>query len=193
AIAQFRAEACNVAVELFATHDTVSLRQLAGAMGYSPAAMYRYFKDSEELFMATRQACFEQFAAHLRHTMSTEAHPRARVVLLCNTYAQYAHDHPNAYRLMFQLGQPNPTRFPWAKTIGFDAWSALEEMVAYAVEHRALSGPVDEIAHVFWAAIHGVVSLSLARRLRMGLDCQPLLTATIDALCRAYQPEQEEP
>ncbi len=185
-IQKFRDEACQTALQLFAHQPEVSLRQLASAMGCSPATPYRYFEDKQELFIAVRALCFTRFTAYMKQRLDAQDDPLERVCDLALAYADYADLQPAQFRLMFQLGQPQPEHYPWAHEASVGAWKIVEDTVARAINAGVLTGDVTDLAHLIWAATHGVVSLSQAHRLSMGRSADDLLLPMIKTLCRAH-------
>lgn len=188
-IETFRRRACEEAVALFETQDEVSLRQLARHMNCSAATPYRYFEHKEDLFMAVRALCFEQFTTYLEEALGLVDDPLERVQQACVLYARYAHAHRAAFRLMFQLGQPDHTNYPMTTRAAIKSWKQVESTVVRAVEMNVLFGDARSIALMLWSATHGVVSLSLSNRLPADQDYPSILTPLIAALCQAHLSE----
>jgi AcrR family transcriptional regulator len=96
--------------ELFGRQDpaTVSLRQIAAAAGYAPAAIYQYFADQRELFACIRehdmQTAAETFAAAIARTRD----PLNRVRTLFFVTVDYWLAHIDQYLVLF----PAATRSP---------------------------------------------------------------------------------
>ncbi len=183
----WRAKARQVAIKLFAQQDEVSLRQLASAMGCSHATPYRYFESKEELFMAVRAQCFIRFAQVLNDRLQPIEDPIARIHAVASAYHDHAHAHRAEFRLMFQLGQTDPERYPWAHQTGINTWKIVVGTAKGAVSAGVLEGNPTDIAHMLWASVHGVVTLSLSQRLRMGRQSQDLIAPLVDAICKAHE------
>ncbi len=182
----FRERAIGVALTMFAEQPEVSLRQLAKAMGVSPTTPYRYFESKEELFMSVRAACYRRFAAWLRAQLDALPDPIARVFEIAVAYHDRAIEHPAEFRLMFQLGQPDPRAYPAAHQSGVDAWSVVLGTVEDAVASAELDADVPELAHLLWAGVHGIVSLSQSNRLTVGRNAEHLLEPMVASLLRAH-------
>lgn len=75
---------------------------------------------------------------------------------------------------MFELKQPEASRTSELEDAEDRAWSPLRDSVAVAVDEDLLQGDPDELAHLFWAGVHGVASLHLAGKLRHGLELEHL-------------------
>src|SRR5262250_3955408 len=111
----FRARLCEVAQHKFATsgRDGVSMRQLADALGCSPMTPYRYFRNKDEILAAVRAAAFDRFADALEAAIvKAGGDLRAQGEGVGEAYIRFALKEPEAYRLMFDLTQPHPDRYP---------------------------------------------------------------------------------
>lgn len=182
----FRERACAAALALYQTLPSVSLRQLAAKMGCSHATPYRYFESKEELFMYVRAECFRRFAARVDARLAEVVAPLDRLRACSRAYLETAETKPAEFRLMFQLGQPEAERYPEHFAVGLRTWSIMRETTAEAVAAGELVGDSDEIAHLLWSGIHGIVCLALSDRLRMGKGHLELAHAMTESLIRAY-------
>jgi AcrR family transcriptional regulator len=120
---------------------------------------YRYFRDKADIFAAVRTAAYLRFASDQEKRGAQESEPGARLLALGQAYIDFALAEPHAYRLMFELGQPNPDGHPELREAELRAWMPLREAVKAAVDAGLLQGDVDLLAHGFWAGVHGLVSL----------------------------------
>ena len=59
---------------------------------------------------------------------------------------RFAVERPDAYRLMFELGQPDPDGYPGLREAELRAWAPLHGGVGAAVAAGVLAGDPDEIA-----------------------------------------------
>ncbi len=155
-------------------YDGVTLRAIAEMTGQSAAAPYRYFENKAAIFNAARVAAYHRFAAAQEEAAAKAANPADRLSLLGDAYVQFATDEPDAYRLMFELKPSEAARTPGVEEGGAMAWQPLRNAIGQAVEARVLVGDADVLAHLFWAGLHGIVSLQLADKLRHGIDLMAL-------------------
>lgn len=176
----------QVALELFATQSEVSLRQLARAMDVSPTTPYRYFESKEELFMAVRATSYERFASVLEARLAAVEDPIERVFEVSAAYHAHAAQHPAEFRLMFQLGQPDPASYPAAHEAGIAAWRVVLGAVESAASSGRVHGDVEHLAHLLWSGVHGIVSLSQSKRFTVGKSADDLLRPMTAALLRAH-------
>ena len=167
-VEEFRARLCEVAQHRFATEgrDAVSMRQLAEALGCSPMTPYRYFRNKDEILAAVRTAAFDRFAGALEQAAAAAGDDlRAAGQAVGLAYVRFALGDPDGYRLMFDVQQPHPDRYPElvrASTRARRTMSAaLERLVLAGLFH----GDPERLGLAFWSGMHGLVMLHLAGKL----------------------------
>ncbi len=164
----FRARLCAVAQKRFAKQgvDGVSMRQLADALGCSPMTPYRYFRNKDEILAAVRAAAFDRFASALEEAAQrTRGDRRAGGQAMGEAYIRFALSDPEAYRLMFDLSQPHPDRYPELVRASARARHMMSAALQALVEAGIFAGDPQLLGYVFWATMHGLVVLHLAGKL----------------------------
>ncbi len=164
----FRARLCAVAQKRFAKQgvDGVSMRQLADALGCSPMTPYRYFRNKEAILAAVRAAAFDRFASALEEAArKTRGDLRAGGQAMGEAYIRFALSDPDAYRLMFDLSQPHPDRYPELVRASARARHMMSAALEALVEAGIFAGDPQLLGYVFWATMHGLVVLHLAGKL----------------------------
>jgi AcrR family transcriptional regulator len=167
-IGAFRARLCAVAQKRFARDgvDGVTMRQLADALGCSPMTPYRYFRNKDEILAAVRAAAFDRFAAALEDAAAkAKGDPRAGGQATGAAYVRFALDNPDAYRLIFDLSQPHPDRYPELVRASARARRVMSASLEKLVRAGIFRGDPELLGYVFWAALHGLVVLRLAGKL----------------------------
>jgi AcrR family transcriptional regulator len=149
----------------------LSMRAIAERIEYSPATIYIYFRDKDELIRDVVATGFERMGsvigAELQQVGET-AGAAEQYGALGRAYARFALDNPAYFRVMFELpgtAAVECTAPPDAATPhGFDVAVG---MVGRAVEAGEF-GVVDvrRTAVVGWGVIHGLTSLYLSGHLR---------------------------
>lgn len=183
-LARTREEICEVATRLFADqgYAGVTIRAIAAKVGCSPMTTYRYFADKEAIFTAIRAAAFARFAAAQEVVTSRERDPEACLQGLGEVYVRFALEDPAAYRIMFELDQMPECEDPDQLHAEHSAWTVMRDAVARAVDAGFVSGDPDTVAHLYWGGLHGLVSLHLAGKLRLGRELPELTAAMLRAL-----------
>ena len=189
-IESFRCRLIAAAEQLFAEQGpgAVSMRQLAAALGVSPMTPYRYFKDKEEILAAARASGFDRFAEALETAFAQSEDPEIRAQTVGAAYIRFAFENPAAYRLMFDLSQPNEADYPDLVRAGDRARKTMSAYCQGLLDAGLLEGDPLELAHLFWAAIHGLVVLKLADKLAPELDFERLWTDLGRALSIGFGP-----
>jgi len=189
----------DAARELFVTegYDGVSMRRVAEKIEYSPTAIYVYFADKQELFHELCQQDYSRLAEVFQSSsMSTD--PVERLKQIGGTYIEFGMRYPNHYKFMFMT--PHPAHEPNEEdreVMGnpeMDAYAFLKWAVQQAIDAGRLREEFQDaelISQTLWAAVHGVISLHIAKCSDTWVDWRPLeqraqlmLEATLRGLVR---------
>ena len=174
----------DAARELFISegYEGVSMRKVAEKIEYSPTAIYVHFKDKDDLF---HELCHEDYARLAAEFQSANlpADPIERIRAIGQTYINFGLHYPNHFKLMFMT--PNPQKFSELDERDKDVKGNPEkDSYAFLMQtvHEALAMGVfrdelknaDLIAQTLWAAVHGVISLHIAKCNDAWVDWQPI-------------------
>jgi AcrR family transcriptional regulator len=184
----------DAARELFATHgfEAVTLRKIAAAIEYAPAAIYGHFADKEALIRALCLRDFDQLNAEFARLLSV-ADPLQRIARAGQVFVRFACAHPNHFRLMFLQHVTLPEDEELRSRKGDparDGYAFLVQAVGQALERGLLRAELRDaelVAQTFWAGVQGVASIEIAFQGDPWVPLRPLearSTAAIDALLR---------
>jgi AcrR family transcriptional regulator len=165
------------------------MRGLAGELGVSATAAYRYFRDKDAILAATRAAAFNRFAVALEDAAAAHADPHDRAGAVGDAYVRFAFAEPNAYRLMFDMAQPDEQRFPDLVVAGKRARRTMTHYVEGLLAAGLVQGDAQTLGTVFWAAIHGLIVLHLAGKLPHAPDFDTLRQTASRLLLRGAAPD----
>jgi len=187
---EVRRRILDAARELFARegYDHVTMRAIADAIEYSPTTIYNHFEDKDDLVEALCNEDFAQLLAALTATAQPEG-PVERIRDLGRAYAGFARRYPNHYRFMFMTSREEGHQ-PKPEDPGSRSFELLRESVKQAIEAgRFRNEPVDAMAQVIWASLHGVVALLVTYRNEQ-FPCVPpapdLVERTIENTLRGF-------
>jgi AcrR family transcriptional regulator len=142
--------------------DAVTTRQLAERIEYSQPVLYSHFRGKREIIGAVALEGATEMAAQMRAATAAADGPRSRVTALARAYLAYAADNPAVYDALFQLdggllfaAEETPEQLK-------DAFAALLETLGEVAGDGVHPGLFTE---VFWAALHGLATLTRAGRL----------------------------
>jgi AcrR family transcriptional regulator len=145
--------------------DGVSMRKVASRVGVSATAIYRHYRDKDELLDGITEEGFAVFESYLRPG-SQIADPIAAIRAIARGLLEFALAEPELYEFLFILPRRNVRRFPddFAEHRS-RSFGMIEEKVARGVASGVLAkdDPL-EITLTFWAHGHGLVSLHRAGR-----------------------------
>lgn len=169
-VADFRERLCDAAERLFAEKgpEAVTMRQLAAELGVSPMTPYRYFQDKEDILAAVRTSGFNRFAEALERAYDSVEGARAKGAAVGEAYINFAFEHPQAYKAMFDLNQPHEENYPDLVEAAKRSRRTMTGYVETLVAEGVLAGDPDEIGQMFWAATHGSVVLELSGKIPAG-------------------------
>ncbi|MEV0899332.1 TetR/AcrR family transcriptional regulator [Actinoplanes sp. NPDC049802] len=158
--------------------DAVTTRRLAECIEYSQPVLYSHFRGKREIIGAVALQGATEMAAAVRAATDAMGRPRERVAALARTYLDFAARNPAVYDALFQLdgglayaqeGTPQPLK---------DAFAALLECLS-----EVAGDDVDPalFTEVFWASLHGLVTLTRTGRL-LPENTEPRVELLLDRL-----------
>ena len=190
-VGEFRERLIDAAERLFAAHglEAVTMRQLAAELGVSPMTPYRYFADKGAILAAVRARAFRRHAAALEAARAGKANNVDGTMSISRAYVRFALEHPEAYKLMFDVEQPNSADYPELVAAGDRSRATMTAYLRDLVEAGELAPGVDVelIGHMFWSALHGPIQLQLAGYLKPPHDAERLGDALVDAIWRGVR------
>lgn len=186
-VLQFRQRLTDLALKAFAEHgiDGMSLRGLAAAAGCSRTTPYRYFRNKADILAAVRQAEFQRMADELERVALGESDFGEKLEALARAYLNFALDRPDAYRVMYSINQSDEQHYPELIEQISRSQQPMALAVKEAIDAGLIEGDPSNIGHIFWAGLHGIASLHLADKLRLGRGIEELTEVMIRSLYKA--------
>jgi AcrR family transcriptional regulator len=141
----------------------LTLREVARRAGVSHTAPYRHFADKKALLAAVAELGYVALRARLLDVRAR--HPddaRARFIASGVAYVEFGLEHPAQFRVMSQVAKPDSARLQQEAIETFD--------VVKLTAVDAL-GPNEDVGRLrragvsIWAAMHGLVELTLNRQI----------------------------
>ena len=142
--------------------DAVTTRRLSTEIEYSQPVLYKHFSGMDQVAAAVAIDGFAELARQLGTGRTDAETPGDALARIARGYLDFARDNPAVYDAMF-TGRT---------TLHFAQADTPPELVAAFGELReatslvASEADADTLTEVFWAALHGLVSLSRGGRLR---------------------------
>lgn len=146
--------------------EAVTMRRVAKAVGITPMAIYRHYRDRTALLNALADDGFEELAARLtrkRFSSSIEE----RLTKMGEIYLEHALENPRLFELMFLKPREGARHYPQDFKAGS---SPTANLMAEAVRKGMESGyfredDVWEIVFEMGALSHGLIMLYLSGRM----------------------------
>lgn len=146
----------------------VSIRNIAEAIEYSPATIYLYFKDKNDIFYALHGEAFKSFNSAIAPIVTIKD-PLERLFSLGEKYMEFAFSHPKYYDIMFIIESPmqcDENSEDWKE--GESALKFLESIVFECIGQGHFKNQDPKIlAFSIWSYMHGMCSLALRDRMKV--------------------------
>jgi AcrR family transcriptional regulator len=187
AVGEFRERLIDAAERLFAQKglEAVTLRQLAAEVGVSPMTPYRYFADKTAILAAVRARAFNRHAEALEAAWSAhQGDPIAASNAVGQAYVDFAFAHPEAYKLMFDLSQPDETDYPELMAAADRSRRTMTQHLEGLAAAGVFQGDPGLVGHMYWAALHGAIMLAFSGKLQHAYNARRLIPALTEALGR---------
>ena len=159
--------------------DKVTIRGIAERIEYSPATIYLYFKDKNEILLALHAEGFDKFYQQ-QQTILSIRDPWKRLREHGRIYVSFALENPEYYDLMFIMR--GPVRELKAKkewSAGMRSFEFLKENVKECMDAGYIQRTdLDVSAFAIWSFTHGIASLVI--RDRTGNFPEKLLPSIIE-------------
>ncbi|MGM7774534.1 TetR/AcrR family transcriptional regulator [Arthrobacter sp. KNU-44] len=166
--ANLRAEivnAANALLEETGSEDAVTLRAIARKARITAPSIYAHFADREAILLEVIREAFDELTASLVEGMNAHTNALDRLRALCSSYVDFALQHPQRYRVLFERNGTRRTATmtqtrPVDQLKGAEAFHQLTTALNSCVrEGYSTSAEPDKDAVALWAGIHGYVAL----------------------------------
>jgi AcrR family transcriptional regulator len=134
----------------------LSMRKVADVIGYSPASLYSHFVSRDAIAQALCVEAHAQLLAALRSSGTASDH---RLKPIAHAYVVFGREHPQMYRLMFM---DNSAHANAVITSVDPSGHSIRSLFSAALSSEpASAASASAYAEALWAALHGIVALSL--------------------------------
>lgn len=176
--------------------DGASLRAIAGAAGYTPAALYFHFESKEAIYAELLRASLSELGRTVDHAILRSRGPAARLRAAAMAFFRYYDDNPRDLDLGFYLlrGGMKPHGLGKARDEMLNA--ALAEALRPIAEAAAALGASRDAARLLvvdtFAHAAGLLLLAHTGRIRMfGASAPRLMQRFVDGAVAALRDRQK--
>jgi len=141
--------------------QAVTTRRLSERIEYSQPVLYSHFKGMDAIMAAVALEGFAELAEELRAARTAAPDAHHALADVSAVYTAFAGRHPAVYDAMFSQTVDLPFATPQAPPALRAGFSELAE----AVRPYADGDDLGLLAETFWAALHGLVTLTRGGRL----------------------------
>ncbi len=161
--------------------DAVTTRALGERIEYSQPVLYSHFANKQAILRAVALQGFTDLSERLRVATAQTTSARDLLSAVAHTYVDFAAEEAAVYEAMFTLS----TDLHFATPETPAELRGIFEMVREKLTASGadISDP-DTTLELFWSALHGLIALSAAGRLRPGFETQ-----RVNLLVRRFAPE----
>lgn len=141
--------------------QALTVRRLAESAGVSRQTPYLYFKDKAALVDAMRIEGLNRLTETAQAAIA-EAERQdliEQLRLIGEAYVRFGLDNPALYKLVFTPIRPDEPPSPEHKVAIEANQNVAEARMKTAWKEGLLALPPDRLNNVFWAALHGLISL----------------------------------
>ncbi|MCP4402104.1 MAG: TetR/AcrR family transcriptional regulator [bacterium] len=157
-------------------YHNITMRKIAEEIGYTPGTIYLYFTSKEEILYELHNEGF-RLLYHYKMSMLDSGVSGAldRLTKGGKTYIAFALENPEYYEVMFNMPEPRDYmdglvnekhhRRDLSIDYAMRSYEFLKQGIQQCQEEGYLKGVDSDIAtFLFWSTIHGIVSLTIRKR-----------------------------
>jgi AcrR family transcriptional regulator len=146
-------------------YERTTMRAIAAKIGYTPTAIYHYFKDKDALVAELSAIDYRAFSQALQRP-GTAGDPVDRLAKIGAAYVEFGMTHPMQFQFLFMMRRPkgsasNVPGDPDKEAYGF-LRQTCEEAIATGRLRPEFTDP-DELAQMSWGSVHGLIALRVAK------------------------------
>jgi AcrR family transcriptional regulator len=178
-------------------YESVSMRKIADKIEYSPASIYTYFKDKDEILDCLCEETFAHLHAHkLAVLQQMKGDPLELLKKGMETYVRFGLEHPDHYIVTFILKAPVHEHAAHGETrkvqAGQRCFGDMRNIVRRCMEEGKIkNADVEETSQALWAGIHGLTALLITQPRFPFVDRESLIKRMIEILVRGVSADRK--
>lgn len=176
-------------------YESVSMRKIADQIEYSPATIYTYFKDKDEILDCLCEETFLKLhTGKLATIHQLKGDPLEALKLGLEAYIRFGIEHPDHYIVTFVLKaapyeRPEQHESRKAKA-GQQCFGDMRNLVRRCMEEGKLKqADPEETSQALWAGIHGLTTLLITMSGFPFVERERLIKRTLEILIRGVSAE----
>jgi AcrR family transcriptional regulator len=157
----------DAAMDMFVKdgYEKTSIRNIADKIEYSPATIYLYYKDKDELLWGLQAEAFGKLADVFRERV-TATEPLQQLRQLAKIYVEFGMSNPDLYDLMFIIRSPMNAEKDEKWQNGNYSFQFLVNVIQSGMDQlRYKDAMIGALS--CWSMVHGLVSLNVRGRCKV--------------------------
>ncbi|RZL50520.1 MAG: TetR/AcrR family transcriptional regulator [Pedobacter sp.] len=140
--------------------QSVSIRKISEAIGYSLPVVYNHFENKDAILEEFVKQGFDMLSIEMIDAKKKSELPADQLNEMANAYFQFAFIQREYYQMMFGLGMPGCERASQISEIG-----NFSKILINTIQQLSTAAVVDETTmlkfHTFWSILHGLSSINM--------------------------------
>jgi len=147
--------------------EQLTIRRIAETINRTQPAVYQHFSSKDAILEAVVTDGFTALAERLERATRGG---KTSLTAIANAYVRFGLERPRLYDVMF-VGPPAIV-FATVAATPIPARTAFNIIAAAVAESGVTPAQTETVTEVVWASLHGLVTLSITKRLRPGRALQ---------------------
>lgn len=148
-------------------YNKTSIRNIAEKIEYSPATVYLYFKDKDELLYEVQRQAFDKLYEAFAKD-ATDPDPWKRLEQICFSYVRFGLANEELYDLMFIIRSPMNVDEKIHETNGKGCFGYVVDCIVECMQKGLVRFETPQLGILsVWAMGHGLVALQVRCRLKV--------------------------
>ncbi|WP_299013532.1 TetR/AcrR family transcriptional regulator [uncultured Photobacterium sp.] len=169
-------------------HHELSLRKVAGMIGYVPSTLVNVFGNYNLLLLHAVAQTLDELFAEAEEQMKDISSPEDALRKLAYCYLGFATKHPYRWQLIFQHTMQGEELPEWQSERINNMTGMLESLISQITPEKS-EADILEASRVLWAGVHGITLLTVDDKLFTStpVDGKALIDNLIDTYLNAWQ------
>ena len=161
-------------------YNSLSMRKIAGSAGCGLGTIYIYFDNKDVLIHDLIDEGFEKMYSHLYESVDSKKDPRDRLAAFISAYIHFGLQNPEFYEIMYLLHPERMRRYPREKyRRARRSLDLLESLIKEVYAGKNGQGSEQLRSYSIWSALHGAVTIILAKRLDKSISEEAFVDSVI--------------
>jgi AcrR family transcriptional regulator len=176
-------------------YKNLSMRKIAKQVDVSATSIYIYFDSKDHLLHALMEEAINELSNTLEQSIEGIDDPIQQLKAMANAYIGYAVDSPKQYQIIYLVRSDEMSRYPKEK---FRRARRGYELVQASIEEANKRGQLSEdhprtAAYVFWAQLHGAMTVIHSERLDKRVDPQEFIRTAVEHTIAGFVNKASDP